>query len=98
MKRASESRREAQFPYHGLERSSAMYDLSTLRGYALIPLLGLSLFLAGCKESPKWSKAGPFFSGEEKDSPTKAVVYVYWPPDQRGGLSQVFVSNCKNFE
>lgn len=67
-------------------------------GYAPILLLGLSLLLTACKESPRWAKAGTFFSAEEKASPDKAVVYVYWPRGERGGANQLFVNTCGNFE
>jgi hypothetical protein len=64
------------------------------RGHTLISLLWLSLLLTACKESPKWTKAGPFFSGEDNASSTQAVVYVYWPREERGRPGQLWVGPC----
>jgi len=66
------------------------------RGYLLIPLLCLIFCTSGCKESPRWAKPGSFFSAPEKAFPAKtAVVYFYWPREERGKLHQVFIRPCQ---
>lgn len=66
------------------------------RGYLLIPILCLTFCTSGCKESPRWAKAGAFFSAPEKAFPARtAVVHVYWPREERGKLHQVFVRPCQ---
>jgi len=71
-----------------------MYELSPVR-FFMILLLGFSLLLTGCKESPSWSKPGPFFSAEEKASPGKAEVYIYWLREEQGRLRHVSIIPCK---
>ncbi|HET9213012.1 MAG TPA: hypothetical protein VFR03_21575 [Thermoanaerobaculia bacterium] len=67
------------------------------RGAALIPLLCLSLVWSGCKESPGWAKAGQLFSERDKAFLSKvAVVYVYWPWEERGRRSRLWVQACDN--
>ncbi|MFL6232693.1 MAG: hypothetical protein ACJ76N_06120 [Thermoanaerobaculia bacterium] len=73
-----------------------MNELSTTRIIVLSWLI-LPLLLVGCKESPQWAKAGPFYA-VEKAPPGKAVVYVYWLRKKPGRISQISVLPCKEFE
>jgi hypothetical protein len=69
-----------------------MNELSRVR-FFMILLLGSSLLLAGCKESPAYVKPGPLFSAEA--APGKAEVYVYWLREEQGRLRQVSIIPCK---
>jgi hypothetical protein len=65
-------------------------------GHPLFLLLWLALFLSGCKENPRLVKAGPLFATEEKTPPAKAVVYIYWPREEQGRRSQLWVGPCED--
>jgi len=72
-----------------------MMWISSQKVYALFLPLCLALSSNGCKEPPRFVKAGPLFA-EEKIPPGKALVYVYWPLEERGRRSRLWVGPCKD--
>ena len=57
-------------------------------------ILLLAVFSNGCRESPRWVKEGPLFA-PEKASPGKALVYVYWPREEQGRRTHLWVVPCE---
>lgn len=56
-------------------------------------ILLLAVLSNGCRESPRWVKEGPLFSPENA-SPGKALVYVYWPREERDRRGHLWVGPC----
>jgi hypothetical protein len=42
-------------------------------------------------------KEGPLFAAQEKASPAKALVYIYWPREQQGGRNHLWVGPCEDW-
>lgn len=57
-------------------------------------LLWLTLACVGCKEYPRLAKAGPLYVAADSPAPGNALIYVYWPPGERGKLSHFWVGPC----
>jgi hypothetical protein len=76
-------------------KPSAATGISFHRGYAFILPLCLALVSYACKEPLRLTKAGPLFAAEEKIPPAKALAYVYWPREERGRRSRLWVGPCK---
>lgn len=85
-----------------LERSSPAHEQARLsdamsflrRGRSLMFVLLLIVFCNGCKDSPPQVKEGPLFAAPEEASPAKALVYIYWPREEQGGRSHLWVGPC----
>jgi hypothetical protein len=57
-------------------------------------ILLLAVLSNGCRESPQWVKEGALFA-PEKTSPGKALVYVYWPREEQGRRTHLWVGSCE---
>ncbi len=57
------------------------------RGRSLTFVLLLIVLCSGCKDSLPLVKEGALFAASEKASPAKALVYIYWPREERGERS-----------
>jgi len=42
------------------------------------------------------AKEGPLFAAEEQAPPAKAVVYIYWPREEQGERSELWIGPCDN--
>ncbi|HYO13608.1 MAG TPA: hypothetical protein VE685_10485 [Thermoanaerobaculia bacterium] len=60
-------------------------------------VLLLTVFCTGCKDYPRMVKEGPLFAAPEKAPPSKALVYIYWPWEQQGRRSHLWVSSCEGW-
>jgi hypothetical protein len=58
-------------------------------------LLLLALSFNGCKESPSLVKEGPLFTTTEKTPSSRALVYVYWPRQEKGQRKHIWVGPCE---
>jgi hypothetical protein len=72
---------------------STIWFLRCKRSLAFVPLL--LVFWTGCKDSPRLVKEGPLFAAPEKAPPAKALIYIYWPPEEQGRRNRLWVIPCE---
>src|SRR5829696_1142749 len=65
------------------------------RGRLSLFILLLAVFCNGCKDSPPMVKQGTVFAAQEKASPDKALVYIYWPREEQGRRKHLWVGTCE---